>query len=411
MNARSRLAKATLLMTALAFTAYAAEGVLRMLAPEDWRTVQKRRIAAAGAANVAFDTRSPLQVIQDLRARGVMAYPAIKPFNFLHNPLTLEGRKVLPLAGIANVLTVFNANETGEYLVYESDEHGFHNPRGMHRRPIEVAVLGDSYVHGVAVRSGEGLVARIREQIPRTLNLGMGASGPLTELAILTEYAQPVQPRVVVWAYYEGNDQSDLVKENRVKLLRAYLNGHPAPWLRQRQRQLDRELVRFAEELIKCHSKPVAQTPPPKPPRKMGFLRLTELRARVSLAFSPGSRADRDERLVQLRRVLQVARTRVERWEGRFYFVYLPEYARFSPRWTLSADARRRQEVLATVAELGIATIDVSEVFAAYAEPTELFPFGQPGHYNAMGYSLVADAVVRVLEDEAALASAIAKGP
>ncbi len=402
MRRSSLLLNAALFTTALAVAAYAAEGVLRLLAPDDWQTVQEQRIAAAADAGVAFDTRSTLEVIRDFRNQGIMAYPAIKPFNFFRRPISVEGRKVLPLAGIANVLTVFNRNETGELLVYESDERGFHNPKGLHRSgTIDVAVLGDSYVHGVAVRSGEGLVSRIRGHIPRTVNLGMGASGPLSELAILTEYAQPVRPRIVLWVYYEGNDLSDLTKENGFKLLRGYLDGRRAPWLRPRQREIDRELVRFAEELIKRHSKAVAQEPPTKPLEIPGLLRLTKLRGRVNQVLSPGARAkDRGhESLELLREVLSQARSRVERWDGKLYFVYLPEYARFSPKWTLSADARLRQEVLATVEELGIPRIDVQAVFEEQEDATALFPFGLPGHYNAAGYELVADTVVKTLEE------------
>lgn len=409
MRLRSFLTNAALGLLALAVSAYAAEGVLRLLAPDDWRDLEERRIAAAAEAGVAFDTRSTLDVILDLRREGTAAYPAIKPINFLDGPVTVAGRRIIPLAGIANVLTVFNGNETGEYLIYESDERGFHNPKGLHRAgTVDVAVVGDSYVHGAAVPSGQGLVARIRERLPRTLNLGMGASGPLIELAILVEYAQPVRPDVVLWVYYEGNDLTDLVKEHRVELLRGYLQARRAPWLRPRQREIDRKLIRFAEELIERFSGAGAERPPAKPSKLPGFLSLAETRSRVRGVLSIGAREDPlTGSLERFREVLGQARSRVDRWGGKLYFVYLPEYARFSRRWTLAPDARRREEVLAVVEELGIPTIDVVPTFEKYGEeegdPTSLFPFGLPGHYNAAGYQLVADTVVRALEEDAAL--------
>lgn len=405
MRLRSLLTNAALLFLALALSVYAAEGVLRLLAPGDWRDVQEQRIAAAAEQGVAFDTRRTQDVIRDLRAEGVAAYPSIKPFNFLGRPITVEGRKVLPLSGIADVLTVFNGNETGEYLIYPSDERGFHNPKGLHRAgTVDVAVLGDSYVHGAAVPSGEGLVARVRERIPRTLNLGMGASGPLTELAILVEYAQPVRPRIVLWVYYEGNDLTDLAKEYRVALLRDYLDKRRAPWLRPRQREVDRELVRFAEELIERFAGPAAEEPPAKPPELPGFLAMTELRGRVKRVLSVGAQEEQlHESLERFREVLAQARSRVDRWGGKLYFVYLPEYARFSTRWTLAPDAQLREEVLAAVEELEIPSIDVLAAFEEHGEATSLFPFGLPGHYNAAGYQLVADTIVRSLEEDAAL--------
>ena len=43
--------------------------------------------------------------------------------------ININGAEVFPLAGVANKFTVF-CNEMGEYTNYESDEHGFNNPRG-----------------------------------------------------------------------------------------------------------------------------------------------------------------------------------------------------------------------------------------------------------------------------------------
>lgn len=48
----------------------------------------------------------------------------------IRSVLTSQYEEFLPVAGMATTTTVF-CNESGEYVVYESDEHGFHNPRGM----------------------------------------------------------------------------------------------------------------------------------------------------------------------------------------------------------------------------------------------------------------------------------------
>jgi lysophospholipase L1-like esterase len=378
---------------------YAAEGVLRALAPDDWAIVEQRRIEAAERAGVSFDARSALEVIQELRSGGASAYPAVKPIHFLGRPVEVAGREVLPLSGIADVVTVWNANETGERLVYESDEYGFHNPKGLHvPGALDVAVIGDSFVHGAAVPSADGLVPAMRKRIPRTLNLGMGASGPLIELAILVEYAQPLRPRAVVWVYYEGNDLSDLTNESGVAPLREYLDPRRAPWLRSRQHEIDAELVRFAEQRIERQSSrerlPAAETPSAVP----GFLSLAELRSRVARTLSPGSRSKEGlDPVTLLGEVLAQARARVEGWGGNLYFVYLPQYERFASRWNLSDEARRRDDVLALVDELGIPTIDVLGAMQEHREPTSLFPFGLPGHFNAAGYELVAEVIVRRL--------------
>ena len=43
-------------------------------------------------------------------------------------------------------------------------------------------------------------------------------------LAKLKEYVSPRQPRIVLWFYYEGNDLTDLQREQQSMLLRNYLN-------------------------------------------------------------------------------------------------------------------------------------------------------------------------------------------
>ena len=84
------------------------------------------------------DTRTLLEAVIDLHTIGVDAVPAMAPmFTFSREQddgtrrsfININGAEVFPLAGVANKFTVF-CNEMGEYTNYESDEHGFNNPRG-----------------------------------------------------------------------------------------------------------------------------------------------------------------------------------------------------------------------------------------------------------------------------------------
>ena len=77
-------------------------------------------------------------------------------------------------------------NEYGEYVVYESDEHGFRNPGYMGEAVCRHHCAGDSYTHGVCVPTDKGFVATIRFSIvPAMINLGVNGHGPLTGLATL----------------------------------------------------------------------------------------------------------------------------------------------------------------------------------------------------------------------------------
>jgi hypothetical protein len=87
----------------------------------------------------------------------------------------------LPLACISNVTTVF-CNESGEYIIYRSDDHGFHNSSGLwDKEQADIVALGDSYAHGACVPSEQGFVSVIRSRYPATVNLGVNGDGPQVE--------------------------------------------------------------------------------------------------------------------------------------------------------------------------------------------------------------------------------------
>ena len=80
-----------------------------------------------------------------------------------------------------------------------------------------------------------------------------------------------------------------------------------------------------------------------------------------------------------------------------FVFVYLPTYARFStPKEFQEVDQKAR--ILSSVRELGISIIDVAAAFEAHEDPLRLFPFRLNGHYNATGYQLMAETILRDLD-------------
>src|SRR5262249_39122329 len=139
--------------------------------------------------------------------------------------ITLDGVETLPHGGISNRATVY-CNEAGEYVVYESDEHGFHNPKGIWGMDsMDVVALGDSFTQVSCVSSDNNFVSVIREHYPKTLNLGISGQGPLNMLATLKDYVPAVKPKLVLWFLYEGNDIADLFYEQQSQLLMCYLDA------------------------------------------------------------------------------------------------------------------------------------------------------------------------------------------
>jgi hypothetical protein len=364
---------------------------------------------------VTFDARNKLQVINDLSAKGIDAVPSLVPLVLLkqqpdgtrRSVINLDGVEVLPHGGISNRVTVY-CNEEGQYVVYESDEHGFHNPKGIWGSDsVEIVALGDSFTQGGCVPSDKNFVSVIRERYPKTLNLGMAGQGPLNMLATLKDYVPALKPKFVLWFFYEGNDIGDLLYERQSPLLMRYLEGNFNQTLSGRQAEIDKALAAYIE------SEKTARTVPPKP-RTMsetigragnllgGLVRLNALRQRLGLVYGDssqsreylGSDANAKMSMDLLDRALREAKATVDGWGGKLYFVYLPERDTCIDPGRAVGD---RAQIMTMVRRMGIPLIDVHHAFRAQSDPMSLFPFRRLGHYNGEGHRLVGNEVLKTI--------------
>ena len=299
-----------------------------------------KRANFARRLGLSFDMRTRLQVIADLRKQGVDAVPPPDPLIFeSKNPdgtltwnVSWAGHQLYPLGGIANKTTVF-CNENGAYAIYDSDEHGFHNPGGIwSRHSVDIAAVGDSFTHGACVPSDRNFVSLIRKLHPATLNLGVRANGPLSELATLVEYLPPLRPKLVLWFYFEGNDVIELAAEKRNPVLLRYLEAGFSQHLLSRQTELDqriREVVNKLEAEVAAKEKRAQERGVVKlvdPLVSIGTL--SELRQRLGLIYSKNLQAQAGlaseageldpELLALLRKILLKGKNTVESGTDRF---------------------------------------------------------------------------------------------
>jgi len=107
--------------------------------------------------------------------------------NHKYNLSNLNG--IFPISGIANRLTI-HCKEQLNYSIYKSDRFGFNNPdKVWDDNNIDILLIGDSFVHGSCVNEKDTISGKIRDiSNMNVINLGMGGSGPLIELASLKEY-------------------------------------------------------------------------------------------------------------------------------------------------------------------------------------------------------------------------------
>ena len=399
------------------FLAYSAAAVGKNQAtawlhfPQDANArVAARRVSEEAQRNKGFDGRSRLEVVRSMRMQGVMAYPDVFPAVLftadagtrIRSILSSNGEEFLPLGGMARTTTVF-CNESGEYMIYESDDHGFHNPSGLWERgSADIVALGDSYAHGVCVPSEKGFVAHIRSKYPQTINLGINGHGPLSSLAILKEYGPILEPKVVLWFYYEGNDLRDLdgVEKNSPLLMRyPYDELHSGARNPEIDRQLKQYLDRAMEEatglapfeaIVKVqHLRQALAGLYGRRPGQDGLpAELTEYLQHAGKRAAP-----QDMDLFE--RVLVEAKVTARAWGGQLVFVYLPTWERYRIPQLASQD---RDRVLDIAKGLELPVVDIHDAFSRHPDPLSLFPSRRYAHYNEAGHELVGGEVLKAVD-------------
>ena len=230
-----------------------------------------------------------------------------------------------------------------------------------------------------------------------SISIGKGNNGPLLELAALKEYAEPLKPKIVLWLYY-GNDLSDLSRDMKSSILRKYLNeDNYSQNLISRQEEIDGVLINY----IPVKWKSIREQEKKRGKEKIiEILKLAKLRKMINLkpAIIPAAPTSTSTSISIFRNILQKSNQMVSQWNGKIYFVYLPEFARYS----IGNEDPNRDFVLRTATEPDIPIIDMQkEVFDMHSDPLSLFPSRmRESHYNAEGYKLVAEAIGKRLEED-----------
>jgi len=361
------------------------------------------RYIAAQRSGVDYDSRTPLQVVDQLRSKGIDAYPYVAPNYFIAAMPAIEDVPIYALGGIANVTTVM-CNESGDYVLYESDRYGFLNPDAVWDEPeAEIVAVGDSFTQGACVPTDKNMVSLIRKAYPRTLNLGSSGSGPLGMLAALKEYGEVHKPPIVLWFYFEGNDLGDMLDERKNPFLTNYLTGDFTQDLMARQDEVDEVRHQYVTALIanlhrhelSGQEELIVQGELVPEPLAQSTDSVADTPLNAVIEIDPIF----DEGIDYFGEVLGVAQAEVDSWGGRLILIYLPDYMRYDAEAPVSEEAMYRQEILPVIAELGISMIDMHPIFSAQPNPASLFPFEMQGHYNEEGYALVAAEVLKFLEN------------
>ena len=132
------------------------------------------------------------------------------------------------------------------------------------------------------------------------------------------------------------------------------------------------------------------------------FLRLDKLRTLLN-SYLPKNQQQyhlnqklTNLQITELKKTFALSKELVEQNNSKFYFVYLPQFARYKTNY----DNKNYNMLKNMMRELKIPFIDIhTEVFALEQNPLKLFPFELPGHYNIDGYKKVAETIYKFTKD------------
>jgi len=341
-----------------------------------------------------LEEKSRYDVIQDLRkSKNIDVVPSIFPKVFVGEKLINDDKNIFPLGGVSSTTTVF-CKEGEKFSIYKSDRHGFNNPdQEWDNEKIFWFLIGDSFAQGACVQPGDDFASKIRLLTNQSaVSLGMSGNGPLIELASLKEYSMKKKPKIVLWFYFERNDLEDLKNEKSNPILMNYLNEDFTQNLYSKQLKIDNKLkmhIKFAEREYK---KEILKSDRNRE-KFLTFkkiIRLQILRDKTALDRGLNYRID-----PLFEKIMVEAKKFVNNWNGRLYFVYLPDKERYANNRIKDINYLNRSQILESINNLNIPLIDIhEEFFIKQADPIGFFAQRIYGHYTSNGYEAISKIIL-----------------
>ena len=285
------------------------------------------------------------------------------------------------------------------------DANGFRN-RDEQRRS-EIVLIGDSFLEAPHTADGQLISSRLAAITGRGVsNLGRSGYGPIQELIVLERFGLPLNPKEVVWTFYEGNDLADIREYNAAR--ERLLNEKPStPVSRCVGRSFTNNALEF---LIRGWLRPEATRDP--------RLHLGHFETRdgedLSIYFSSddyniasGPRANSQE-FLQFGSILRTAGDLCREHSARLTLVFIPTKWRIFRShcgfeggsrclaWGLD-DLPREIETLKKSLPDGINFLDLTTALEQAAAAGDLVYLADDTHWSDQGHAIAALAVAESL--------------
>jgi hypothetical protein len=278
------------------------------------------------------------------------------------------------------------------------DRRGYRNATELDR--ADIVLIGDSYVEGGFVSDDQVVSTHLEAGLARPVaNLGVAGYGTSQELIVLKRDAMPLQPRVVIWFFFEGNDlYNDYLFENLQVAARE--TGGATPWTEQHG-WWSRSFVRIANAQLRLMLHPLV----PRYCPHFGTISVGPHRGQKILfapeAAVPWREFERDRWDRAQHTLREAARTTRER-DVNLLLVYVPiKFRVYRDFMELSQDSEVRDWALWSLPELfaqfcrteGLACLDLTGPLRDSVRTGGMPHAPTDSHWSAEGHRLVAQAL------------------
>lgn len=281
------------------------------------------------------------------------------------------------------------------------DRNGFRNARDLDS--ATVALIGDSFLEWSNVGQADllGSVLERRLGVP-VVNLGQAGYGPMQERIVLTRFALPLRPRVVVWQFFEGNDLTDLTRyEEWIR-----------DWPRIRARHdafSERSLLRNAWRTAVAGATRRTSEDASKAQARACTIVTGQARDSTLYFAYPGLPL-RERQLVELAKVDSLvadAQTEASRQGAQLVLMFVPTKFRvYGPLCTYPPEGEAREWVVndmperlaARAAAVHLPFLDLTPALRAAALNGPLVYFIDDGHWTPRGHQVAADTLAGFLQ-------------
>ena len=313
-------------------------------------------------------------------------------------------KELFPLSGVSNSKTLI-CNETGDYTFIFSDRYGFNNLDKSWNENAEIALLGDSYAFGECVNFDNSIASNLIKNNKSTISLGYGSNGPLTTLGSIKEYGKLIKPKKVFWIFFSGNDLEDLGREKNSDILIKYLEPNFKQDLINKQLFIDKVYANYFDYEIKRLENSW--------PYKFSLIKIFNLSISINFmrnfflkkkfSFSKKKINSNKFKIIDnydfdfFSKIINLAKTEIESWDGELIFVYIPSPKIFHSKDENLANEYQKNKLLKIINSHDLHFIDIEDKIINSGLPiNKIYTLGKY-HFTKKGYKIVSSQIVNFL--------------